>query len=73
MLVLTPNQANDLASMVVKSGKGINQLGFYEDWNEEKYLEYILLVVRNQDKNAGLLSLGVWAPKQWNKKEYYKT
>ena len=57
--------------MVVKSGKGINQLGLFEGWNEEKNLDYVLLSVKNLKTLFRVLTIGVWAPKKCNKEEYY--
>ena len=58
-------------SIVVKSGKGLNQLGLYEGWNAEKNLEYGVLVVRSVSFQFGYLTIGLWVPKKWNQKELF--
>ena len=57
-------------SIVIKSGKGLNQLGLYEGWNAEKNLEYGVLVARSKETNMGFLTIGLCVPKQWSQKEY---
>ena len=69
--ILTPEQIGNLTNMILKSGKGLNQLGLYEGCNELDNFEYVLLSVKQKANDFAVIKIGVWAPVYWNKEEYF--
>ena len=70
--LLTPKQIGDLTNMVLKSGKGLNQLGLYEGCNDLDNFEYVLLSIKQKANNFAIIRVGVWAPKKCASQEYFK-
>ena len=69
--ILTPKYFDTLSSMMLFSGKGINQVGLYDQCKTRNDLDYVMLSVYDADKNQVMVSIGVWGPKQWNTPENY--